>query len=87
MPSGSRTAICVLMNRRYQIGIHSAIILGFIGTPGDQREKWTSLHADLAEAVPGGRHIVLADTDHAINQERPAEIAEAILRVIGSSRG
>jgi pimeloyl-ACP methyl ester carboxylesterase len=58
-----------------------------IGTPGDQREKWTSLHADLAEAVPGGRHIVLADTDHAINQERPAEIAEAILRVIGSSRG
>jgi pimeloyl-ACP methyl ester carboxylesterase len=54
------------------------------GTPDDQRRKWTSLHAELAAAVRQGRHIVLADTDHTVNQERPAEIAEAINSIISS---
>lgn len=49
--------------------------------PRDEREAWTAFHADLAASVPNGEHIVLADTSHAINQERAAEIAEAINRV------
>src|SRR6266542_4009386 len=39
-----------------------------------------------AAEVPGGRHIVLADTDHAINQVRPGQIADAINSVIDDFR-
>jgi hypothetical protein len=52
------------------------------GLPGQEREMWTGLHADLAASVPRGKHIVLADTSHAINQERAAEIAKTINRVL-----
>ena len=53
------------------------------GSPTVQhRELYTSYHAALAASVPRGRHIVLADTSHAVNQERPREIAEAIKEVI-----
>src|ERR1035438_961105 len=52
------------------------------GTPAHQREKWTSIHADLVTTVPRGRHIVLAETDHAINQERPDEISRAINQLV-----
>jgi pimeloyl-ACP methyl ester carboxylesterase len=51
-------------------------------TPREEREAFTAYHADLAASVPNREHVILADTDHAINQERPAEIAEAIIRVI-----
>jgi pimeloyl-ACP methyl ester carboxylesterase len=51
-------------------------------TPKDERDEWTRFHADLASSVPNGEHIILADTSHAINQERPAEIAAAINRVL-----
>lgn len=52
-------------------------------TPRDEREAWTRFHAGLAASVPNGEHIILADTSHAMNQERPAEIAAAINRVLG----
>jgi pimeloyl-ACP methyl ester carboxylesterase len=52
------------------------------GRSQDERQKWTSYHARLAASLPGGEHVVLADSDHALNQERPAEIARAITRVI-----
>lgn len=52
------------------------------GTSADVRDKWTRGHADLAASVIRGRHIVLADTDHAINQDRYTEIAETINRMI-----
>jgi hypothetical protein len=42
---------------------------------------WTGCHAQLAASVPGARHIVLADTNHAVNQERPAEIAETVIHM------
>ena len=51
-------------------------------TPREEREAFTAFHADLAASLPNGEHVVLADTDHAMNQERPAEIAEAIIRLI-----
>lgn len=47
---------------------------------------WTGFHADLAASVPLGKHVVLADTSHATNQERAPEIAEAINRIIGQVR-
>jgi pimeloyl-ACP methyl ester carboxylesterase len=53
---------------------------------GEQRELWTSLHAKLAASVPRGEHIVLPGTSHAVNQERPAEIAAAINRTLDQIR-
>lgn len=52
------------------------------GRPEQERQTWTGLHAQLAASIPGGEHIVLADTSHAVNQERPAEIADAISRIL-----
>jgi pimeloyl-ACP methyl ester carboxylesterase len=51
------------------------------GRPGPEREMWTGCHAQLAASVPRGKHIVLPDTSHAVNQERPAEIAETIIQI------
>lgn len=56
------------------------------GTPEEERKVWTSYHAALAASVPRGRHVVLADTSHAINQERTADIVAAIKSVIGDIR-
>ncbi len=52
------------------------------GRPPAERQAWTDLHARLAASVPRGRHVVLADTSHAINQERPGEVADAIGAVL-----
>ncbi len=62
------------------------VLSATIGMPADQREMWTGRQAALAAEVPGGRHIVLADTDHAINQVRPGQIADAINSVIDDFR-
>jgi pimeloyl-ACP methyl ester carboxylesterase len=51
-------------------------------TPEGERETWTACHADLAASVPCGRHVVLAGASHAMNQDRAAEVAEVINRVI-----
>lgn len=56
------------------------------GRSPEQREMCTGLHAELAAAVPQGTHIVLADTSHATNHERPAEIAGAVNRIIAAIR-
>lgn len=54
--------------------------------PGGQRQTWTGMHVELAASIPGAEHIVLADTSHAANQERPVEIADAINRIVESVR-
>jgi pimeloyl-ACP methyl ester carboxylesterase len=56
------------------------------GRAKEQREMWTALHAKLAASVPRGKHVVLADTSHATNQERATEIAEAVNDIIEESR-
>jgi pimeloyl-ACP methyl ester carboxylesterase len=52
------------------------------GSPRDQRAAYTGFHSRLAQSVRKGRHVVLDDTSHAVNQERPAQIAEEISRVL-----
>jgi hypothetical protein len=52
------------------------------GRPEEQRQVWTSYHAALAASVSRGRHVVLAKTSHAINQERAPAVADAIKSVI-----
>ena len=53
------------------------------GQPPPERERYTAHHAALVASLPAGRHVVLADTSHAMNQERPAELAEAIISLLG----
>lgn len=53
------------------------------GAREDHRKAWTKLHAELAASVPRGRHVILADTDHAVNQAGPGAVAEAIENVSG----
>jgi len=57
------------------------------GRPEEERRVWTSYHEALAASIPRGKHVVLADTSHAINQERAPEIAGAIKSVINDIRG
>jgi len=49
------------------------------GAPEDHHRKaWMKLHAELAASVPRGRHVIVADSDHALNQVAPDAVAEAI---------
>lgn len=57
------------------------------GTPAEDRQRWTRMNGELAASVRGGRHVVLADTSHAVNQEQPHAIAEAINSMIDLLRG
>ena len=56
------------------------------GAAEEHRARWTAAHAKLAQAAPAGTHIVLADTHHAINQERPEAITAAISQVMAAVR-
>jgi len=53
------------------------------GQPQPDRERYTAYHAALIESLPAGQHVVLPDTTHAMNQERPTELAEAIISLLG----
>lgn len=53
------------------------------GAREDHRKAWTTLHAELAASMPRGRHVIVADTDHAINQVRPDAVIEAIESISG----
>jgi len=68
------------------LDIPVVILSATTGTPKPQRERYTSFHAEVATSVLRGEHIVLPDTSHAANQERPAEIAGAINRIVDSAR-
>jgi pimeloyl-ACP methyl ester carboxylesterase len=52
------------------------------GQPQPDRDRYTAAHAALIASLPAGQHVVLADTTHAMNQERPAEVAEAIISLL-----
>jgi pimeloyl-ACP methyl ester carboxylesterase len=52
------------------------------GRSEEERRVWTSYHEALVADNPRGKHIVLAETSHAINQERAGDISEAIKSVI-----
>jgi pimeloyl-ACP methyl ester carboxylesterase len=56
------------------------------GAAREHRAKWTAVHADLAKSVTCGTHVVLEDTHHSINEDRPEAIASAITHVIADVR-
>jgi len=44
-------------------------------------ERYAASHAALIASLPAGQHVVLAGP-HAMNQEPPAEVAEAIISLL-----
>jgi len=52
------------------------------GQPQPERERYTAHHAALIATLPAAQHVVLPETTHAMNQERPAELAEAIISLL-----
>lgn len=52
------------------------------GLPKGMRGRWTKLQADLVETAARGEHIIAADTGHAIHQERPEQVANAVIHLV-----
>jgi pimeloyl-ACP methyl ester carboxylesterase len=50
------------------------------------RAQWTRVQAELAEAAPQGRHVVVDGTGHNIPRNRPDVVAETILAVAAQAR-
>lgn len=46
--------------------------------PWNASSTTISYHAELAASVPNSKHVVLAGAGHAVQFERPAEVAAAI---------
>jgi pimeloyl-ACP methyl ester carboxylesterase len=58
-----------------------AIPLRVITALGDAGPEWERAHAELASLSPYGRQIVLPDTGHMVQIDRPEVIAEAVERL------
>lgn len=56
------------------------------GLPEGIRGRWTKLQSGLTENLTVGEHIIAEDAGHAIHQERPEQVANAVIRVIGHLR-
>ncbi|MEP7026788.1 MAG: alpha/beta hydrolase [Actinomycetota bacterium] len=56
------------------------------GLPDAIRDRWTAVQAGLADSVAGGEHIVAQATGHAIQQERPELVTNAVIRVLDHVR-
>jgi pimeloyl-ACP methyl ester carboxylesterase len=52
------------------------------GLPEGLRGWWTKCQTSLTETLAGGEHIIAADTGHAIHQERPEQVAAAVLHAV-----
>jgi pimeloyl-ACP methyl ester carboxylesterase len=63
-----------------------AVFSATTGRPEREREVWTGLNAQVAASVPKGEHVVLADTSHAVNQERPGHIANTVNGILDDSQ-
>ncbi|HEX6555879.1 MAG TPA: alpha/beta hydrolase [Ktedonobacteraceae bacterium] len=56
------------------------------GFPRRVREHWTALQANLAALASQGKHLVVANVDHAIPQKRPDAVVDAICEILVPQR-
>ncbi len=61
-------------------GLPTAVVSGEGGFPGPWRRRLTLLHAAIADG-PGGRHVVVPGTGHAVHHDRPDVVAQIIAEV------
>ena len=52
------------------------------GLPKGIRGRWTKRQGSLTQTLAEGEHITAAGTGHAIHQERPGQVTDAVLHVI-----
>jgi pimeloyl-ACP methyl ester carboxylesterase len=79
--AGSLTVIQQLRAGQAPLAMPVILFSATTGQPQPDRDRYTAFHAALI-ASPVHWHVVLADTTHAMNQERPAELAEAIISLL-----
>lgn len=80
--AGSLTAIQQRRASQPPLAMPVILFSATTGQPQPERERYTAYHAALIASLPAGQHAVLANTTHAMNQERPAELAEAIISLL-----
>ncbi|MQY04247.1 alpha/beta hydrolase [Actinomadura macrotermitis] len=51
----------------------------------DRRRAWAEGHAHLASMSPAGRQVVLEDSLHMVQMDRPDAVADAVASVVGSA--
>jgi pimeloyl-ACP methyl ester carboxylesterase len=57
------------------------------GWPIEEEERiWRELHAEIAQSVPGGKHIIAEKSGHDIHQEEPMLVVSAIRQVVDAAR-
>jgi pimeloyl-ACP methyl ester carboxylesterase len=57
------------------------------GWPIAEEERiWRELHAEIAQMVPNGRHVIAEASGHDIPQEQPELVVEAIQAVVAAAR-
>ncbi|MET9608016.1 alpha/beta hydrolase [Streptomyces sp. NPDC006512] len=57
------------------------------GLPRRLRARWTGLQAGVAAGAARGRHAEVANAGHYLHEDRPEEVARAVLDVVGRVRG
>ena len=53
---------------------------------GERDERYSRLAAEIAAAVPNGRHLLIPDAGHNVVLEAPDELADAVARFVVGSR-
>jgi pimeloyl-ACP methyl ester carboxylesterase len=56
------------------------------GLPKGMRDRWTQRQGELTAKANWGEHLIAEDTGHAIHQERPEQVTDAISRVLERAR-
>lgn len=80
--AGSLPAIQQRRAQRPPLAVPVILFSATTGQPEPDRARYTAFHAALVASLPAGQHVVLDGTTHAMNQERPAEIASAIISLL-----
>ena len=79
---GRRTAIRQIRAACDLPDVPVVVLSATKGLPKGIRDRWTQLQSGLTESTAFGEHIIAQDTGHAIHQERPEQVADAVIKVL-----
>lgn len=81
----SSTAIPVIRQIRLTSAVPEVpvvVLSATKGLPKGIRGRWTKRQASLTQTLAAGEHIIADGTGHAIHQERPERVTDAVLSVV-----